>query len=105
MTFEFKIKNTVVFSIVSESNLIFPNFYSLEAPVWHALIDGNWFFLGNIFIMHFQWNEQVDYNTAGRGLNQTFRCNGSMEVFLVASTRFNLNLEIFAKTWPNRQQH
>jgi hypothetical protein len=61
MTFEFKIKNTVVFSIISESNLIFPHFYSLEAPVWHALIDGNWFFLGNIFIMHFQWNEQVDY--------------------------------------------
>jgi hypothetical protein len=27
-----------------------------------------------------------------------------MEVFLVADTYFNLNLEIFAETRPNRQQ-
>jgi hypothetical protein len=32
-------------------------------------------------------------------------CLKSIEVFLVAYTRFNVNLEIFAETRPNRQQH
>jgi hypothetical protein len=29
---------------------------------------------------------------------------GCMEVFLIAYTRFNLNLENFAETWPDRLQ-
>jgi hypothetical protein len=65
MTFEFKIKNTKVFTIDLErkyeltvlnfnfkimSKHIFPHFYSLEAPVlWRE----NWLFLENIFAMLF----------------------------------------------------
>jgi hypothetical protein len=33
-----------------------------------------------------------------------FRCSGCIEVFLVAYTRLNLNLENFAETQPNRQE-
>jgi hypothetical protein len=70
MTFQFKIKNAIVFSIVSErkyeltvlnfkskiiSKPIFLHFYSLEGkgPFCGALIGGKLLFLRNIFILDF----------------------------------------------------
>jgi hypothetical protein len=61
------------------SKPIFPHFYSLETPTpfCGTLIGGNWLFIGNIFIMHFLWNDQAG-NTASRGKNllelSKFKC-------------------------------